>query len=121
METRINFGSNEDVRATTGSIIVSGFFDPITSAHAERLQALKHPSQPLLILIATPANPILPAEARAVLLAGLACVDYVTIIGSVYPDGLNPHTQLEAEDAERLEQLIRHVQARQQAAQEQQQ
>lgn len=87
-------------------------------AHAERLQGLKKPGQRLLVLIATPANPILPAEARAQLVAGLACVDYVTVIGAAYPDGLTPQTQLETEDAARLEQLIRHVQARQQAAQQ---
>ena len=98
-----------------GARIVSGYFDPITMAHAERLKGLKSDG-PLVVLIATPANPILPAEARANLVAALACVDAVTIIGGAYPAGLEPHVQLETEDAARLEQLIEHVQSRQQAA-----
>jgi bifunctional ADP-heptose synthase (sugar kinase/adenylyltransferase) len=121
VDTRTKIISNEEARGIANATIVSGFFDPITNAHAERLRGLKQAGQPLLVLIATPANSILPSEARAVLVAGLACVDHVTIIGAVYPDDLTPHTQLETEDAERLEQLIRHVQARQQAAQGQQQ
>ncbi|MFM2125588.1 MAG: hypothetical protein RL328_2039 [Acidobacteriota bacterium] len=116
MDTRTKILSNEDARKLAGATIVSGYFDPITMAHAERLKGLKQAGSPLLVLIATPANAILPAEARANLVAGLACVDAVTIIGAAYPEGLKPHTQLETEDAARLEQLIRHVQARQQAA-----
>lgn len=84
--------------------------------HAERLAGLKKTGHPLVVLIATPANPILPAAARAALVAGLACVDHVTEIGSTYPDGLMPHVQLETEDCARLEQLIQHVAMRQQAA-----
>jgi bifunctional ADP-heptose synthase (sugar kinase/adenylyltransferase) len=99
------------------SVIVSGYFDPMTKEHAERLQALKKPGMELMVLIATPANPILPSAARAALIAGLACVDHVTEIGSVYPDGLTPSVQLETEDAERLAQLIEHVKMRQQAGQ----
>lgn len=115
MDTRTKIISNEQARTIRGAVIVSGYFDPMTRAHAERLQGLRNPGQPLLVLIATPGKPILPPEARAQLIAGLGCVDYVTIIGSIYPDGLTPQTQLETEDAERLEQLIQHVQARQQA------
>lgn len=116
MDTRTKIISPDDARKCADAYIVSGYFDPITHAHAERLAALKKPGRPLLVLVATPANPILPAAARAALVAGLACVDSVTEIGSTYPDGLHPHTQLEAEDSDRLEQLIEHVQARQQAA-----
>lgn len=118
MDTRTKIVSNEDARAIHDATIVSGYFDPMTGAHADRLRGLKKPGRPLIVLIATSANPILPAEARAQLIAGLACVDRVTIIGATYPDGLTPNTQLETEDAARLEQLIRHVQARQQAAQQ---
>ena len=117
MDTRTKILSNDDARKLAGVTIVSGYFDPITTAHAERLQGLKKDGQSMLVLIATPANAILPAEARANLIAGLKCVDHVTIIGGAYPDGLTPQTQLETEDASRLEQLIRHVQSRQQAAQ----
>jgi hypothetical protein len=40
------------------SVVVSGYFDPMTKEHAERLQALKKPGMELMVLIATPANPI---------------------------------------------------------------
>lgn len=116
MDTRTKILSNQDARRLAGAHIVSGYFDPITRAHAERLGALQLPGRPLLVLVATPPNAILPAEARAILVAGLRCVDYVTVIDSAYPEGLTPHTSLEAEDAARLEQLIQHVNARQQAA-----
>jgi len=117
VDTRTKIISNDEARKIDGAVIVSGYFDPIIHTHAARLAGLKKPGQPLLVLIATPANPILPAAARSALIAGLACVDYVTEIGSTYPDGLKPHTQLETEDTARLEQLIHHVGMRQQAAQ----
>jgi len=117
VDTRTKIISNDEAREVTGAVVVSGYFDPMIHAHAERLASLKKPGRPLLVLIATPADAILPGEARAALVAGLACVNYVTLIGGSYPDGLKPHTQLETEDTARLEDLIRHVQARQQAAQ----
>jgi len=117
VDTRTKIISNDAARAVAGAFIVSGYFDPVISVHAERLQGLKEAGRPLLVLIATPADAILPAEARAQLIAALECVDYVTIIGAVYPDRLNPHTQLEAEHVEQVAQLIRHVQTRQQAGQ----
>ncbi len=115
MDTRTKVISNDAARKVADAVIVSGYFDPITVAHAERLKSLRKVGRPLLVLIATPANPILPAAARANLVAGLACVDYVTEIGGAYPEGLMPQTQLETEDTARLERLIEHVQARQQA------
>jgi bifunctional ADP-heptose synthase (sugar kinase/adenylyltransferase) len=115
VDTRTKVISNDAASKVADAVIVSGFFDPITVAHADRLKTLRKDGRPLLVLIATPANPILPGAARANLVAGLACVDYVTEIGGAYPEGLMPQTQLETEDAARLEQLIEHVQARQQA------
>jgi hypothetical protein len=64
------------------------------------------------VLIATPPAAILPAAARAQLVAGLAVVDYVC----ESPGALTPQVSLEAEHAEFFEQLIRHVHARQRAA-----
>jgi bifunctional ADP-heptose synthase (sugar kinase/adenylyltransferase) len=116
MDTRTKIVSQDIARQfAAGSVIVSGYFDPMTKEHAERLQSLKKPGKELLVLIATPANPILPSGARAALVAGLACVDHVTEIGGAYPDGLTPQVQLETEDAERLALLIDHVRLRQQA------
>lgn len=89
--------------------MVSGYFDPLTREHAERLAGLKQSGRPLVVVIATPKDAILPNAARANLVAGLACVDYVT-------EGIAAETQLESEDTQRLQQLIQHVAQRQQAA-----
>ena len=102
----------EAARLAATVTVVSGYFDPLLAAHAEQLQQLKHAGTPLLVAIAEPPRPILPARARAELVAGLAVVDYVT--ESV--DGLTPHTRLEEEDQRRLEDLIAYVHARQRAA-----
>jgi hypothetical protein len=64
------------------------------------------------VAIAEPPYPILPARARAELVAGLAVVDYV----AESLNGLVPRTRLEQEDERRLEDLIAHVHARQRAA-----
>ncbi len=82
------------------------------ASHAERLTTLKREGTPLLVLIATPPDAILPALARAQLIAGLSVVDYVCDA----PGGITPQVQLEDEHAELLTQLIVHVHARQRAA-----
>jgi bifunctional ADP-heptose synthase (sugar kinase/adenylyltransferase) len=97
--------------AQAGATVISGYFDPMLASHAEYLATLKRPGESLLVLIATPLNPILPALARAQLVAGLSVVDYVCDA----PDGLTPQIALEAEHAELLTQLIDHVHARQRA------
>ena len=57
-------------------------------------------SSPLLVLIATPPDPILPALARAQLVAGLAAVDYVC--DSWLPGEFQPRVSLEQQHAEGL-------------------
>ena len=98
--------------AQEGATVVSGYFDPMIASHAERLAALKRDGESLLVLISTPPDPILPATARAQLVAGLSVVDFVCDA----PNGLAPQVALEAEHAELLVQLIDHVHARQRAA-----
>jgi len=83
----------------------------LVSSHARRLAELKRNGAKMLVLIETPPNPILPARARAELVASLACVDYVTEART----GLTPQVRLEQEDEARLETLIEHVHARQRA------
>ncbi|MGH9665507.1 MAG: hypothetical protein ACRD9L_13870 [Bryobacteraceae bacterium] len=62
--------------------VVSGYFDPLLAERAERLEEIRRGSGALLVLVAQPRQPILPARARAELVAGLAAVDYV-----VAPEG----------------------------------
>jgi hypothetical protein len=64
--------------AARGATVVSGYFDPLIAWHARWLAGFKKPARPLLVLIATPENPILPAQARAELVASLRVVDHVT-------------------------------------------
>jgi hypothetical protein len=98
--------------AHSGAMLVSGYFDPLIAAHAERLETLKRESTALLVLIGTPQDAILPVRARAELVAALASVNYVAELD----DSLTPHVRLELEDEQRLERLIEHVHARQHAA-----
>ena len=98
--------------AADGATVVSGYFDPLIASHAERLASLKNNGAKLLVLIATPANAILPAAARAELVAGLRSVDHVAELAG----GVIPHIRLEQEDDERYRALLQHVHARQKAA-----
>jgi bifunctional ADP-heptose synthase (sugar kinase/adenylyltransferase) len=98
--------------AGTGVLVVSGYFDPLLAEHAGRLEHLKRPGVPLLVAVAEPDNPILPARARAELVAGLAVVDYVTEA----LDAVTPDFRLEEEDRQRREDLVAHVQRRQNAS-----
>lgn len=95
--------------AAAGATVVSGYFDPLIASHAERLSSLKSSGAKLLVLIATPPDAILPAAARAELVAGLRAVDHVAELA----DGLTAQIKLEQEDSERFAALLKHVHARQ--------
>ena len=110
--TKIIDASHAARIAQTGATVVSGYFDPMIASHAQRLTTLKREGTPLLVLVATPPQAILPALARAQLVAGLSVVDYVCDA----PDVIAPQIHLEDEHAELLTQLIEHVHARQRAA-----
>ena len=114
MDTRTKIVDADQARviAGQGATVVSGYFDPLVASHAEELAALKKEDAPLLVLIATPADAILPTRARAELVAGLAVVDYVCETAN----DVGLHISLEREHAERLAQLIEHVQTRQRGA-----
>ncbi len=114
MDTRTKIVSAaEAVRiAASGAIVVTGYFDPLLAAHAERLAGLKRGGLPLMAAIADPENPILPTRARAELVAGLAVVDYVVESANGLAPGLRK-LRLEQEDEARLEDLIERVHARQ--------
>ena len=59
------------------AVVVTGHFDPLTAAHARRIGELKVPGRPLVVVLTSPPDPILPAAARAELVASLAAVDQV--------------------------------------------
>ncbi len=92
--------------------MISGYFDPVTANTAERLPALKQEGRPLLVLIHNAPTAILPARARAELVAGLRGVDYVCDS----PGDLEAQIHLEDEHRGDLVRLIRHVHERQKAS-----
>jgi bifunctional ADP-heptose synthase (sugar kinase/adenylyltransferase) len=118
MDTRAKIVSAAEAAriAAEGATIVSGYFDPVLASHAERLRALKRAGVPLVVAIAEPEHPILPARARAELVAGLAVVDHVVESVGGLPVTLRFDERLEEEDTHRLERLIEHVHRRQRAA-----
>ncbi len=114
------FEAARRVRASGKRVkLVTGYFDPLLAAHARRLREFADPGSALFVAICEPAHPILPARARAELVAALAMVDYVILAEAPasdgFPDGLEPdETEREEAVDERLtEDLIRHVQSRQ--------
>jgi hypothetical protein len=60
---------------------VVGYFDPPYAAHVRRLDEICRGGEPVTVVIANPADPILPLRARAEMIAGLAMVDYVIEAG----------------------------------------
>lgn len=57
-------------------VLVIGYFDPVTAEHAARLAAL---GSGLTVAILDPPDPLLPARARAELVAALRCVERVVL------------------------------------------
>lgn len=113
MDTRSKIVSPERVTdlARSGATLVSGYFDPLVAGLAEQLAALKHEGAPLVVLIRSGENPILPPRARAELVAALAAVDYVCDEECT----AEPAVRLEQEHRHKLRELIAHVHARQEA------
>ena len=102
----------------TAAPLVTGHFDPLTSAHALRLASLAKTHGSLFVLITDPPDPILPAGARAELAASLACVRAVVLPPPEGPAailGTLPASRLlreEPADLERRDAITRHVHAR---------
>lgn len=72
----------EDARGAGRDILLlTGYFDPLLAAHAERVSELRASGRDrlLMVLVRTPEEPLMPAEARAELVAALSGVDYVVV------------------------------------------
>jgi hypothetical protein len=108
--TKIVGAADAQRLADAGALVVRGYFDPLLAAHAQRLAGLKQQARPLLVVVASPAHPILPARARAELVAGLRAADHVT------DANITPQICLEQEDGEGFGRLLDHVRSRQQAS-----
>jgi len=100
--------------------LVSGTFDVLRAGHARELAAIRgRTGMPLLVAVLPVEKELLPQAARAAMVAALRMVDYVVIADS---EGLNRLIdvlrpagveRMEAADAQRMKQLIEHVQRRQ--------
>ena len=59
--------------------VVTGYFDPLIAAHAARLAEIAATAAAVLVVVRTPEQPLLPARARAELVAALRAVNHVVI------------------------------------------
>jgi hypothetical protein len=82
MDTREKIATVDSVMrfAKNGKwLAVAGRFDPLTLVQAQRIAAISQPDRKLLAVVLPAADTLLPAEARAALVAGLREVDAVVI------------------------------------------
>ena len=69
---------------------VSGYFDPLLAEQARRLAQLRTPGRRLGVVIRNPSRALLPARARAELVAALSAVDFVVLeAGAIAAEDLN--------------------------------
>lgn len=90
--------------------LVSGFFDPVLQIHAARLDAARPAHGLLAVLILDPPEPILPARARAELVAALGCVDLVMHDAGPFREA---DLRFEQDDLDTAAAFIAHVHERQ--------
>jgi glycerol-3-phosphate cytidylyltransferase-like family protein len=111
-----------EARATGRAVrVVTGYFDPLLPEHARRLAELGQPGGLLIVIVVVtdPPQPILPARARAELVAALRVVDGVLtarpaevedLLGQIRADAV---AREEPEDLRRARDFATHVRARQ--------
>lgn len=90
------------------TVIVTGYFDPLTAAHVRSLLQHRKLHSRLIVAVLDPPSPILPVRARAELLAALRCVDQVLVNPALPLDGVS----CEAIDLDIRERLVEHVRTR---------
>lgn len=92
-----------------GTRVVSGYFDPLLAIHPRWLEELKGPGL-LAVVVRNPPAPILPARARAELVAALRIVDFVMLDAA---DAPQPDLTIEDRDAAASAAFVAHVRQRQ--------
>ena len=103
------------IREHAGWVIVTGYFDPVTAEHARLFRQISSKYSGIAVFLSDPLHPILPAQARAELLAALRVVDCVVLPqdrGSQPLDPDIPVLREEEADEARLRKLIEHVHER---------
>jgi cytidyltransferase-like protein len=89
--------------------VIVGHFDPLHAGHTRRLRELCGNGERIVVAIEDPPEPILPARARAELVAALDCVAYVLVSPSRIPPNVIDERQ---PDAQRARVFAQHVLAR---------
>ena len=82
MDTRNKIIALEQAHAIAKShaaVWVSGHFDPLLAEHARQIGDRRQPGKLLIALVTNPAEPYLPQQARAELVAALAAVNWVAL------------------------------------------
>ena len=102
------------------STIVTGHFDPLLAAHVKRLAEIAAGTGPVVVIITNPERPLLPARARAELVAALEVVEFVTMASSateLFLDSFPTDSLIREEtaDAGRAADFATHVRNRQAA------
>jgi bifunctional ADP-heptose synthase (sugar kinase/adenylyltransferase) len=100
------------------SMVVIGTFDPLLRVHAQRVQELRVPGRPLIVLVADPpGGALLPLQARLELVAALEAVDFVAAYNDGFPMQRRHQIQDDRELHERWSHEFReHVRRRNQDA-----
>jgi cytidyltransferase-like protein len=101
------------------AILVAGFFDPLTAAHARRLRELSRIHSELIVaVVEDPPAPLLQKRARMELLAALKAVDYVapSLAGALTAFPAAAVVDERSADLDRQAALIDHVIARHRTA-----
>jgi bifunctional ADP-heptose synthase (sugar kinase/adenylyltransferase) len=100
--------------------VVTGYFDVLLAAHVRRLAEITRGKPTLLAIVVDPAEALLPARARAELVAALGMVDYVVPAGEQAAQALlnqfhaGEVVREESADLLRSRRLKEHVQSRHQ-------
>ena len=111
MDTRNKIIALEQANAIAESqaaVCVTGHFDPMLAQHARQISNLRQPGKLLIALVTNSAEPYLPQQARAELVAALASVDWVA---------LQPGTMDDPESARITRNFVAQVVDRHQGAQ----
>jgi len=101
--------------------VATGWFDPLIASHARRLETLRDSSSQVMVIVTSPPQPVLPARARAELVAALSVVDFVVLSEEGPLEDLLAQLEAvevlhgEASDEIITRDLIRHVHNRQRA------
>ena len=112
LDTRSKIITVEQATGRSVETLVVGYFDPVIAAHVSRLLALK---EPVTVSLLDPPDEILPARARAELVAALGCVETV-IIGDARGKIVAARTiDFTAADLQTRQELVERIRHRSQA------